>query len=188
MFQEYTQAWARALSPSLSNYRYRIEHPREGPFGIALYSKLPFADEHSDDNAKIARSYVDRRLLEGDGELRVIGIHPPPPISNELYSERNRQLEALARVAGDHGGSLIILGDLNTSPWSTAFRGLLDEGRLRDGRSGLGIFATWPESAPLLRIPIDHVMTDIDAHVRKMGTSKGLGSDHRSIWADVRIK
>ena len=165
VFQEYTRAWARALSQSLSNYIYKVEIPKEGPFGIALYSKVPFVNDKSNEGKRIARSYVDRRLIKDDGELRVIGIHPPPPISNDLYVERNYELKALAEIASDRTGPLIILGDLNTSPWSNTFRSLLEEGRLRDSRSGFGILATWPENASLLRIPIDHVITDSNARV-----------------------
>jgi endonuclease/exonuclease/phosphatase family metal-dependent hydrolase len=85
---------------------------------------------------------------------------------------------------------VVLLGDLNATPWSAAYRRLAgrltDARRLRGaGRAGSG--ATFPTRLPLLRI--DHVFVGPGIRVGRMEpVGEGLAriaSDHRPLLAEI---
>ena len=123
----------------------------------------------------------------GDRSLRVIGTHPPPPMSNDHYNERNSQLEKLASLASESNIAVTVLGDLNISPWSAHFHNLLQNGSLHSSRKGFGLFPSWPTSQFILQIPIDHILHSGDISTISLESSNGLSSDHKSLWADIQI-
>lgn len=188
VFQEYTCAWAEALSSALSEYEHKVSLSLESPFGIALFSKLPIDSSNRAVSNNSHRPSIDSVVSMASGKLRIIGAHPPPPLSQQLYEERNAQLQALANVTKSADLPLVVLGDLNITPWSAHFREFVEIGRLRDGRRGFGILPTWPAGFMVLQIPIDHVIVNDGVDVVQMSSSDELASDHRSIWADVRLQ
>ena len=188
VFLEYTNAWADALLSSLEEYRYRVSVPQRTHDGIALFSKLPF-----DESGSVVLPNTSRPIVEGvvsiaGSSLKIIGAHPPPPLSQQLYAQRNDQLQALAEVTQGETAPLVLLGDLNITPWSSHYREFVVNGALRDGRRGFGILPTWPSGFFALQIPIDHVIVNSGVQVMTLHTSEGLTSDHRSIWADLRLR
>ncbi|AWN36743.1 endonuclease/exonuclease/phosphatase family protein [Methylobacterium radiodurans] len=85
---------------------------------------------------------------------------------------------------------VVLLGDLNATPWSRAYRRLA--GRLTDARRLSGerrarSGATFPARLPLLRI--DHVFVGPGIAVERMGPAGGalarLASDHRPLLAEI---
>ena len=188
IFVEYTNAWATALLSSLTGYPYTVSMPRESSSGIAIFSKYPFNSENSMVLANAIRPSIEVVLSVENSELTIIGTHPPPPISQPRYMERNNQLQGLANVAKEIATPLVVLGDFNITPWSHHFREFLETGKLHDGRRGFGILPTWPSGFFPLQIPIDHVVVNDQVQIVAMETSRGLSSDHRSIWADLRLQ
>ena len=188
VFQEYTKAWAKALESSLPEYEHKLSIQHDGPFSIAVFSKLPFHRVDDESLANARRPSVDVVVSIANSELRIIGTHPPPPMSQQLFMERNKMLQALADVTKIQFEPLVVLGDFNTTPWSYHFRELIINGQLLDGRRGLGILPTWPANFFPLQIPIDHILLNDGARVVNMQTSTGLSSDHRTIWADLQLK
>ena len=185
VFQEYTSEWDGVFSDSLTGYPYRILESMNSPFGIALYSKYPVIEgkvvKLNDGN----RPSIDATVLKESTRLRVFGTHPPPPVSTELYNERNRHLEAISALAAENTGPMIVVGDLNISPWSAHFRNFLSNGNLSDFRAGHGILPTWPAGFAPLLIPIDHIVGGGPVRVVSIKTSRGLGSDHRTLWMEL---
>jgi len=130
---------------------------------------------------------VKAAVAVGDKRITIFGVHPPPPISNYLYADRNLSLQKVADLSVQFGGYLVVVGDLNVTPWSQHFRDLLDEGELKDGRAGHGILPTWPAGFLPLQIPIDHILVGSNLNVVSLQTSNGLKSDHRTIWGDIEF-
>jgi len=185
VFQEYTHLWDAALTNALTEYPHRLTAPIDSPFGIAIYSKFPFKQKaityfsnRQKPAARVTISHTGR-------DIAILGAHPPPPISTELYDERNLQLQKIAELTKTRATTTIVIGDLNTSPWSAHFQNLLTEGQLLDARAGHGILATWPTWFAPLQIPIDHILVSTDLDVISVNTSSGLNSDHKSIWATI---
>ena len=108
-----------------------------------------------------------------------------PPVSADLARDRNEQLATLAEFARQSTHPLLLVGDLNISPWSPHFARLLADSGLRD--SGYGISPSWPVGWLPLQIPIDHALFSAGIHIKYRKTGTDLGSDHYPIIVDFQI-
>jgi len=185
VFQEYTHRWKNAFSGEFDAYEFKEEVPSEGGFGIALYSKLPL--QNTKVLSLVSNSFpsLQSEIILGDGSLRLLGTHPPPPLSKALYASRNQQLNKISEWVHAQTTPAIVAGDLNISPWSHHFKQFIDESALRNPRVGVRLLPTWPTHFPLMFIPIDHILVSHGLRISSMGVSHGLASDHRALWADV---
>lgn len=96
-------------------------------------------------------------------ELIFLGIHPAAPLNRVAAASRNESFEAIATFIEEADELVILAGDFNATPWSSAFRRLQKRTGLANSQQGFGIQATWP-SYPgsflngIFRIPIDHCL------------------------------
>jgi len=100
--------------------------------------------------------------------------------------ERDRFLQALADEARTASGPLIIMGDLNASPWCQGMKPVWAAG-LRDARRGPHFGPTWQTDNPLFAIPIDHLLLKGAVAVDSCRTGPPLGSDHRALVGELRL-
>jgi endonuclease/exonuclease/phosphatase (EEP) superfamily protein YafD len=184
---EINQEWMNALAPTLAEHSHRLVELREDHYGLGIFSRFPiihsqvvkFIDE--DMPALIAE--ID---LEGQA-LTVAAVHPPPPKSALMASQRNRYFNALAGFAARHEGRLLIAGDLNSSSWSPHFTRLLEHSGLSDSRQGFGMQLSWPAGRPHMLTSIDHVLVSPDVRVRSRRLGPKIGSDHYPIILDFSV-
>lgn len=177
---EVSAPYAQALQ-QLPGYNHRLVHPQNSPFGIALLSRLPL------DSARVVADEQGIARLEAQVQLagcsvQVVALHPMPPISPPYHLQRNRQLQALLV---DDAHPRLLAGDLNATPWSSAFSHL----RAPGWRRASGLTPTWPSlGAGLFGIPIDHVLAS--RHWRLLGheTGPNIGSDHLPVMARVALQ
>jgi len=176
------------LVAALGPLKERLPHvfvETRGRFGVAVLSRYPMA-AHSvyftPHNPSIV-AVIDTP----HGPLRVIGTHPRSPASARRARRRNTQLDAIASFVRGGSEPTVLLGDLNTTPWSHAFRTLVAESELRDTSRGVGFQWSWPASFWPLAIPIDHALVSEDVRVldRRMGPS--IGSDHLPLVLDIAL-
>jgi endonuclease/exonuclease/phosphatase (EEP) superfamily protein YafD len=141
---------------------------------LALLSRLPLEASGLGRIASDQPAFVWARL---GGSLTIIGTHLYRPSRDPWLHER--QVTALAEFIGRIDSSVILAGDLNTSPWSSAFR------RLRAG-TGLSpvarLMPSWP-AWPLPQVALDHIFVSPDLAVAAAGTGAAVGSDHLPVWA-----
>ena len=184
---EMTPRWRAALRHQEATYPFIKVVTRPGGFGIACFSRIPM---ESAEVVRIGRvglpSLVMRLRLDGR-PLMLVATHPSSPLKFRRWQRRDQQLDAVARFAGQQSGPLLLMGDLNTTPWSPSFQQLLRLSKLRDSRVGYGVQASWPVWGPLLRIPIDHclVSSGIVVHQRRRGPA--IGSDHFPILVEFSV-
>ena len=153
-----------------------VEHPDESPFGLCLRAAWPLRDARTQwDAAGIPRLHAE---LDWHGrDLEVIALHPMPPISAQFHQLRNQQLRELIADL-DPAKHSILAGDLNASPWSSAFAGL----NRTSVRRASGLQPTWPAVGQgWFGIPIDQVLVTTAWRGSKAGASRSLGSDHRAL-------
>jgi endonuclease/exonuclease/phosphatase (EEP) superfamily protein YafD len=184
LLAEIDARWERELGVLASTYPYRVVEARPHGRGLGLWSRKPIVTE------EIAH-FVDKRLpsivarLE-DG-LLLIGTHPLAPGSARRDGLRNGQLQAIAEMARAEEGPVIVLGDLNTTPWGYGFRSLMGASGLKDSSRGRGLQWTWPSWFPPLAIPIDHALVSQNIQVLHRFTGPNIGSDHFPLVVDVRL-
>lgn len=184
---EIDQDWAGALEALEAKYPHAVVRPRPDNFGIGLYSRFPILDHHVVELADSAVPTIVARLGSEEQTFTIIGTHPLPPVSAAYSGYRDRHLRALAELAARTAGPVVVLGDLNVTPWSPHFRDLLVRGRLRDSRQGFGIHATWPQHLPWLRIPIDHALVSSEVVITDRRVGREVGSDHLPIVVEFGI-
>jgi endonuclease/exonuclease/phosphatase (EEP) superfamily protein YafD len=184
---EISQEWMRALEPIRDDYPHQKWAVRSDDYGLALLSRIPFREAKihyfggSDRPSIVA-------CMEADGrDLTLVLTHPPPPKSKAEAQARNQQFAEMAEYAASHNSSLMLVGDLNITPWSAHFKDLLRQGKFKDSRVGFGLQASWPASIPFLRIPIDHILVSggFELYERKLGPK--IGSDHLPVMLDFAL-
>lgn len=182
--EEVNERWVALLSSALTAYPYSKTEPREDNFGIALYSKFPIINGEVREIGEAGLPSVIAELQLPSGPLTVILTHPLPPAGPENSRLRNEQLTRIGETARQAKSPVLLLGDLNATPWSACFKPLLKQANLRDASQGHGVLPTWPTFLPIMLIPLDHCLHS--AGVRPMRESLGpkTGSDHYPVVLD----
>jgi endonuclease/exonuclease/phosphatase (EEP) superfamily protein YafD len=153
--------------------------------GAGLYSRLPLKPL-----AHQTRFFfrMPRAMLElPDGRrLRVIGVHPYPPLSKNV-GRWQAALESLP-LAGA-GTPWVLAGDFNATLDMAELRDIVGHG-YRDAAdaTGRGLEPTFPTMGHRLLPPtiaIDHVLVDRRLGVANYGVVDLPGSDHRAIHAEL---
>lgn len=183
---ELTPVWVKALEALAIEYPHRILMASPGAFGIGVYSKAPLTQLSSPLTTPPYPTVVAVSAVAGF-ELTVIATHVLPPVRGPLFAVRNEQLKALGEESRRHLRHRLLIGDLNTTPWSPYFRSLERESGLENGRRGHGLAASWPAGLTPWGIPIDHLLVSPDLAVNDLRAVEIPGSDHRAIVASIGL-
>jgi endonuclease/exonuclease/phosphatase (EEP) superfamily protein YafD len=162
---------------------YHVLHPAPGAFGSGIVSRFPLTevDLTGDSAAKQPGAQVDL----GDGVVvEVVAVHPmSPDVDTPLWE---RETKDLSRAAGEHG-LRILAGDFNATLDHAAFRTVLSRGYNDAAEErGEALVPTWPADVTPL-VTIDHVVVDNRAAVLDYRAFDVPGSDHRAVFAEVRL-
>lgn len=188
LLEELNSEWVDALGTLRKEYPQHVEAPEEDNFGIGFYTRFPVSHLAVRRFGEIQVASVVGDVETPGGAFHFIGTHPLPPVGQAYWHWRNNQLVQVASWAGKMKGPVVILGDLNTPPWSPSFRRFMETSRLRDSRKGFGLQSSWPTFLPPLGIPIDHCLVSSQFAVcdRRLGPS--IGSDHAPVIVDLRFR
>ncbi len=187
VIQEVSAHWVAAMDDVISRYPHRHIEPREDNFGIALFSRFPFRHCRTVEIGPAGVPSIVAEVATPQGPCTVVATHPLPPGGREYSRLRNEQLAALAAFVRQTAPPLLLVGDLNTTPWSPHFTRLLRDSGLRDSARGWGVQPTWPDFNPLLRIPIDHLLHAPGISIVKRRVGPPAGSDHFPLIVDVLL-
>jgi endonuclease/exonuclease/phosphatase (EEP) superfamily protein YafD len=187
LLEEVTPKWAAEMAALDSDYKYLVSEPQEGCFGIMLLSKHPLKNGMAVEIGSAGVPSITADVYLPQGEVSIIGTHPLPPVSKEYSTHRNNQLAALPAIVKEQTHPVLLIGDLNTTPWSPYFTRLLLESELKNSMKGFGFQPSWPTNLRLLRIPLDHVLhsPEITIHNRMVGGD--VGSDHYPVIVDFSV-
>jgi endonuclease/exonuclease/phosphatase (EEP) superfamily protein YafD len=186
LLEEVTPAWAQVFDGL--DYPYRVAEVREDFFGIMLLSRMPLSNTNV---VQIGDAGVPSILATAhlpQGELAVIGTHPLPPSGAAYSRHRDNQLAALAPMVREQKNPVLLIGDLNASPWSAHFTRLLRETGLKNSMKGFGFQPSWPANIRLLQIPIDQILHSPEIAIRRRTVGTDVGSDHLPVIADFYFK
>ncbi len=186
VLMEVNAAWMAELAPLRSEYPFELSDPREDNFGVALLAReRPTVSELTElGPAEVPSVWADLRL--GTEPVRLLGTHPLPPVSAGYAAARNGQLAAVANWCALQPLPVVVVGDLNTTPYSPVFASLLRQGRLTSPRPGWGVDVTWsPRKLRGLGLPLDHCLTGRGLSVVRREVLGEVGSDHRPLLVEL---
>ncbi|HYQ92789.1 MAG TPA: endonuclease/exonuclease/phosphatase family protein [Candidatus Competibacteraceae bacterium] len=187
VLQEITPRWLEELQRLRASYPYSLASPRSDPFGMALFSRLPW------EQAEILHPGGSElptltAVIDADGSpFTLLGVHPLPPSSPEWARLRNQQLAEIAQFVRANPRPTLLLGDFNITPWSPYFTDLLQTAGLRDSARGYGLQPTWPSFFPLLWLPIDHCLFSAGITIADRRIGPFVGSDHYPLLVDFAV-
>ncbi len=184
VLEEVNQVWLDKLTALQTKYPHQHVQPREDNFGIALLSRFPLQRART----VFAGGAVPTILAEVDTpRLAIVATHPLPPCGRKYSDMRNQQLAALPQWTRNRDRPVILVGDLNATPWSWTFQRLLRDGGLRDSARGFGLQGTWPAIHPLVNIPIDHLLHTSGVIITNRLPGPNVGSDHLPLVVDLVV-
>ncbi|WP_086851782.1 endonuclease/exonuclease/phosphatase family protein [Amycolatopsis kentuckyensis] len=161
---------------------HRVLHPAPGAFGSGIASRFPLKEVNLTGDSAAKQLGAEADL--GDGVVaEIVAVHPiSPDVDTPLWE---REIKDLSLPAGEHG-LRILAGDFNATLDHAAYRTVLARG-YRDAAEerGEGLAPTWPSSFPV--VTIDHVAVDNRAAVLDYRVFDVAGSDHRAVFAEVRL-
>ncbi|MCH9812338.1 MAG: endonuclease/exonuclease/phosphatase family protein [Epsilonproteobacteria bacterium] len=180
---EVNNAWVSHLNRLKKLYPYSMIEAREDNFGVALFSKLPLQKSEILFFTGLPSLHV---VVEKDGKfIDVIGTHPYPPLGKYGSDRRDKHLEELSHFCNTLHGSKIVMGDLNTSPFSFHFQRLIAQTSLHDSALGFGLVPTWSSTFALLAVKLDYILVSNDISVINHQVGNTAGSDHSMVFATV---
>lgn len=171
--------WEDQIRRSDLELSFVVEVPEDRLAGVTVLARpdiepLPLPNPVTGEAAALS-------IVLGTERVVVLGLHPPSPTTSDRAAARDRMLDTAAEWAATRRGEIIVVGDLNASPWSHAFRNLRIEGRLVDSLRGRGLQPTWPAGWGPLMITIDHALHSEGLAVADRRTGPSLGSTHRPL-------
>lgn len=180
LLAEITAAWEEALAPLNASYAHRYTTRGLRGTGLLLLSRWPMQAEvvpgYSDIEPAVAATVVIK-----DRSLQLLSVHTSWPLGRASSALRDRQLALIGEFAGSHPGPLVVLGDLNVSPFSPHFHALLSDSQLKTAAHGFGWQPTWPTFLLPAGIQIDHALTGSGVFVTSFRRGPPVGSDHLPI-------
>ncbi len=189
--QEMNGWWEDVLTESDIPYRFEASHRREDSFGIGLLVRESLDDEerlvvessnlmdYGDGHGSGLWPAIEATVLLDERRVKLLTIHPPPPVSAGFTRLRDDMLRKAKAWADEQADPHVIIGDLNTTPWSYAFDILADDGELVSTQNGFGNQGTWPTRLPApWLLPIDHCLVSPGLVCTDRRIGEPTGSDH----------
>jgi len=121
----------------------------------------------------------------GSERIVVLGLHPPSPTSGGRAAQRDEILADAGDWIASLDAPVLVVGDLNATPWSHAFRTMRLRGRLIDTSHGAGLQPTWPSGWGPVMIPIDNALHTDGLVTVARTTGPSLGSAHLPLVVTV---
>lgn len=128
-------------------------------------------------------------LVETESQtLTVIGVAERRPDSRYSAEQRIERLSTVNAGALAADGPTVVVGNLNTSRWSSAFAHVAEG--LVNSEDGFGYAATWPPITwpivgPYVGLPLDHALYRGDITVPRRKVGPDLGADRLPLVFDV---
>lgn len=175
--------------PASEEWPHRLHDLQDGPRGIALWSKYPFADGRIERLHDCHAAMATIRTPSGS-LVRVLAVHPMAPVSRRKLRDWAPSLDriGLALTASDLPG--VAIGDYNATHWHPPMRRLyragLGNAHLRRGRLFASTFPVGRRLRPF--IGLDHALVTADIAVHDVSHLDVTGSDHRGIVVDLSIR
>ncbi|MCH8991749.1 MAG: hypothetical protein IIA44_08395 [Acidobacteria bacterium] len=174
--------WSKVIDKL--NLPYRVVNDPGLSGGILVLARNGFPVTVAEDPVGFEGVDAVITTTVGDQRLTILALSVDRPVSALAADDRVRRFDTISANVRKMQGPVVILGNLETSRWSHAFKTLANG--LTNSEDGYGYTATyvvldWPLIAQYAGIPVDHVLYrgPVTVTLRKVGPD--LGVDHRPL-------
>ena len=160
-----------------------------GPKGSGIWARHPLRDGLDVPPASRSRP-VARLELPGGQSAELVCVHLRPPRPTRSPSGAARWRAEMAMLPGPGDVPVIMAGDFNATLDHARFRALLRLGYVDAAvQAGRGLVPTWGHrpGGDLAILAIDHILLDPRCAVRAVSAHKLPGTDHRALFARIRL-
>lgn len=192
-FEEVDAFWRAELERLRELYPHQVHSPLmhcddRDDFGVSLLSRLPVERGDVHWGPRGLRPYLDCSVRLAERSIQVVVLHPMRPGMPPLTAMRDELLEDVARTVR-WSDDAVILGDLNATLYSPAFRSFVDRAELHDSRAGFGRNATYRSDHWVsgLWLDLDHILLRPGLLATARGVGPAIGSDHRPATATLAL-
>jgi endonuclease/exonuclease/phosphatase (EEP) superfamily protein YafD len=183
VIQEATAATRRELEHRLAHLPHRLG---AGHSHVMVMSRWPLHPAGAPALPGAAHRGLDLRVAHPAGALRLLALHLQVPRRPRDLGPRRQQLEWLAgRLRSGEPGPMLVVGDLNASPWSWSLAQLVRRFGLATAVPAWPWRATWPASAGWFGLQLDHVLVRGPLARGRGRVHRLPGSDHRALEVDL---
>ena len=164
-------------------YPYSFSDLSVDGFGLAVYSKYPFAATE----VVISNNYpilVGEIIIQND-TLHFVAATTSTPTSDKDFEKQAKQFKFIAEEVNKIQGPLIVMGDMNAAPWSEHIKELLKATKLKDSRKDLS--STYPANSPV-QVAIDYIFHSPEIYCESFTTQSGTTSNHLGILGHYQFK
>ena len=174
LLHEASPAYRAALSEM--GWTMLLDCSADSPFGFVAASARPLAGFEVLDGCDAGAPQLVMFRLNATGHTRWLALHTMPPVTSDDSATLNGLIEGLATRVPDDDPT-VVLGDLNTTPWSPVLW------RDRDWRRLSGPWPTWKHL-----LPLDHVLVRGSLAPATVSLGGYLGSDHRALLMRIATR
>jgi endonuclease/exonuclease/phosphatase (EEP) superfamily protein YafD len=164
---------------------------QRGAFEVMVLSRWTIKGPHFDRTVAQHLPLLSAELCDPANPsvcLALIGLHGARPLGDSVHA-RDAQLRRAAQFAFARGDlPVLLMGDLNVTPWSPQFSQLTTDGELRDASLARGLSASWPSACLLCGVLIDHILVSPKITILGSRVVEDIGSDHRPVLADLALR
>ncbi|MDG1895442.1 MAG: endonuclease/exonuclease/phosphatase family protein [Fuerstiella sp.] len=170
-----------------------VDSQDNGNFGIGLYSRHEFESAKlTYFNDESIQSIVAGLTVNGR-RCQIVATHALPPIGKGGFSHRNRHLQLLAKEVQSlqkqaPGVPVIVMGDLNLTPWSPVFTSFANAAELQRASHAFNCDPTWYRYPVFpFGLVLDHVLATKELTCSSYDVGPDIGSDHRFVTVCLAV-
>ncbi len=185
--EELSPEWDQSLRKAFPTYT-AYTAPRKNYYGIGLFTKMMLDAPTTFIPSGITpiEPGLMGKITWKETQLNIATSHVFAPHNPFAIYRRNLQMRQLANCLRSNQEPTILLGDLNTVPWSSELARFKRTANLKDARVGYGLMPTCTVKR-LLGVPIDYCLVSPQIRVKNVTIGPSFGSDHLPLLFELEI-
>lgn len=174
------------LKAVVARYPYHLDCLDTAGCGVLMFSRSRLSPQDvQETHDPMGSPLVSVSAQLGGCRMTVFATHLTRPYPFAPTWVQSAQAEEIGDEVAAWGGTKLLVGDFNASPWGHVMGTIASRGHL-DILKGPG--GTWPSVLPQrLRIPIDHMLVSSGLSFLSREVLPSPGSDHAPVFARIAV-
>jgi endonuclease/exonuclease/phosphatase (EEP) superfamily protein YafD len=175
---ETDREWVEALELAEVPYDVYSGHSDERVYGITMLSRVDVTTETLE-AGMTAEPVLRAEAALGEGDVVIYATRAQRATGEDEAELRDATLADVGSWAAAEDMPVVVVGPLNTSQWSYAFRDLKDGADLQDSMDGYGFQPSYRADMWMgFRVPADQALYSSQLTTTERSLGPTLGSDH----------